>query len=404
MSRTAHRRTRGLALGAAALLTAATLAACGSDSDATSDSGEIVVGAYGPLTGPAASLAVLYDAQKAYFDELNANGGIDGLKVKLVLQDDQLNPANTPAAARRLVEGDKASLICGPAGSPTTMAVKSYLEQRKVGVVPGAGSSELEGPTSFLLVPDYNHLGAQLAEYAADTMGETKIAIAYTDDSVGQPTLAGAKWQMEQMGMEFVAEVPFNGTAPDQAATAAKLKESGADFVIINNTAPVISQVFKAAEKVGYAPTWGATWPAQTKALLELSGSALDAGNIVFSTPFVLGTSDAAADFRSVLDQRDPGVDQTDTIAMLGWSVADACTAVLKRAVEANDGKVPTSEQVVEAMPGTTLDDGVVNGLAWTEDDHSGQKQAMIVGLENGEFVELTPFGELPDVPASASE
>ncbi|WP_127479332.1 ABC transporter substrate-binding protein [Nocardioides pantholopis] len=405
MSRSTNRRSRRTALGVASLLSVVSLAACGSDgdSDAGSDT-EIIVGAYGPLTGPAASLSVLYDAQKAYYEELNANGGIDGLKVKLVVKDDQLNPANTPAAARQLVESDKAALLCGSAGSPTTMAVKSYLEQRKVGIVPGAGSSELAGETSFLLVPDYLQLGAQLAEYAAEEAGATKVAIAYTDDSVGQPTLAGAKWQMEQLGLELVAEVAFNGTAPDQSATVAKLKDSGADFVIINNTAPVISQVFKAAEKIGFAPTWGATWPSQTKALLELAGSSLETGNIVFSTPFVLGTSEAAADFRRVLDERAPDVDQTDTIAMLGWSVADACTEVLKRAVEANDGEVPSSEEVVESMPGTTLDDGVVNGLAWTEEDHSGQKKAMIVGLEDGEFVELTEFDDLPDVPVSASE
>lgn len=404
MSRSTNRRSRRTALGLATLLSVVSLAACGSDGDSAGSDSEIVVGAFGPLTGPAASLAVLYDAQKAYFEELNANGGIDGLKVKLVVRDDQLNPANTPAAARQLVESDQAALLCGPAGSPTTMAVKSYLEQRRIGVIPGAGSSELAGETSFLLVPDYVQLGAQLAEYAAEEVGSTKVAIAYTDDSVGQPTLAGAKWQMEELGLELVAEVPFNGTAPDQSATVAKLKDSGADFVIINNTAPVISQVFKAAEKIGFAPTWGATWPAQTKALLELAGSSLEDGNIVFSTPFVLGASDAAADFRRVLDERAPDVDQADTIAMLGWSVAAACTEVLKRAVEANDGKVPSNEQVVESMPGTTLDDGVVNGLAWTEEDHSGQNKAMIVGLEDGEFVELTEFEDLPDVPASASE
>lgn len=384
----------------AALLAAASLAACGSGESSSDD--EILIGAYGPVTGPAASLNVLYDAQKAYFDELNANGGINGLKVRLVVKDDQLNPANTPAAARSLVEGDKVLMMCGPAGSPTTMAVKSYLEQRDIGIVPGAGSSELAGPTSFLLVPDYNHLGAQLAQYAVEELGETKVAIAYTDDSVGQPTLAGARWQMEQMGIELVAEVPFNGTAPDQSSTAAKLRESGADFVIINNTAPVISQVFKAAEKIDYAPTWGSTWPAQTQTLLELAGTSLADDNIVFSTPFVLGSSEAAQDFRSVLDERAPKVDQTDTIAMLGWSVAETCAAVLERAVDAAGGEVPTSKQIVESMPGTTLDNGVVNGLAWTEEDHSGQKQAMIVGLEDGAFVERTGFQDLPDVPESS--
>ncbi|MGW6456228.1 ABC transporter substrate-binding protein, partial [Streptomyces sp. NPDC055078] len=125
------------------------LAACGGGStDAQGGStDEIVIGAYGPLSGPAASIGVLYDSMAAYFDEVNANGGIKGRKVKLKVRDDQLNPAQTPGAARQLVERDKAVMMCGPSGSPTTMAVKGYLESRDMAVVPAAGSAELIGRT-----------------------------------------------------------------------------------------------------------------------------------------------------------------------------------------------------------------------------------------------------------------
>lgn len=398
------RRTRSRArialVTGAALLASTALAACGSESS-SSGSDEIVIGAYGPLSGPAASLDVLYKSMDAYFDDLNESGGINGLKVKFVVQDDQLNPAQTPAAARKLVERDKASMICGPAGSPTTMAVKSYLEAKSIGIVPGAGSSELIGPTSYLQVPTYSPLAAQLVQYAVEDLKKKRIAIAYTDDAVGKPTLAGATWQLKQLGVKPVATVAFNGTAPDQSALAAKLKAADADFVVINNTAPVISQVFKAAEKIGYEPQWGATWPALNQNLLKLSGDSLATGNIVFSSPFVLGDAPEAKTFRDALAEHDASVDTTDTIAMLGWTSATVCAEVVKRAVEDNGGKVPSAKQIVDAMPGTTVDDDYVSGLSWTKDDHTGQKKSTIIGVKGGKFVALTENRDLPDAPES---
>lgn len=378
------------------------LGACGAADGASSTGGgdgEIVIGSYGPLSGPAASISVLYDSMGAYFDEVNAKGGIQGHKIRLKVQDDQLNPAQTPGAARQLVERDNASLICGPSGSPTTMAVKDYLDKRNVAVVPGAGSSELMGRTSYLQVPTYTPLAAQLAQYAVQDRGMKRIAVVYSDDSVGKPTLAGARWQLKQMGVKPVAELSFNATAADQSQIAAKLKAAKADFVIINNTAPVISQVFKAADKIGFQPQWGSVWPALNKNLLKLSGSSLSKENIVFSSPFILGDSPDASEFREVLGKHKPGLDTTDTIVMLGWTSATVCHQVLERAIEAAGGKVPTREDVVAAMPGLTLDDSYINGLKWTKDNHSGQRKANIIGLKDGKFVPLTDFRTLPPAP-----
>lgn len=389
------------ALGASTILAASLLAGCGSGQDGTvgSTDGDVIIGAYGPLSGPASSLSVLYDAMEAYFADVNAKGGIDGHRIKFVVRDDQLNPAKTPSAVRQLVEQDNSTLMCGPAGSPTTMAVKGYLEARDIGIVPGAGSPELIGRTSYLPFPTYSPLAAQLAKHAVQDLDARRIAIAYTDDSVGRPTLAGATWQLKQLGVKPVATVPFNGTAPDQSALTAKLKAADADFVIVNNTAPVISQVFKSAAKIGYRPTWGAFWPALNAELLELSGPALDDGDIVFSSPFVLGDSADAKRFQQVMAKHKPDVDVSDTIAMLGWNSATVCAELVAKAVAAAGGKVPSSKQIVDAMPGLEIDDGYVNGLSWSDDDHTGQRTAMIVGLRDGKFVAETDFAELPDTP-----
>ncbi len=392
-------RALGLALAAGAALA---VAGCGSDSEGSSGSGgndgEIVIGASGPLTGPASSLAVLYDAMRAKIAEVNEGGGINGHRVRLAVQDDQLNPANTPGVVRRLVEGENVSMMCGSAGSPTNVAVLPYLQARKVALVPGAGGSDLAAPNSYLPMPTYEPLAASLVQYAAGEGEAKSVAIAYSDDAVGAPTRAGALWQMEQQGMKPAAEVRYNPTSRDQSAAAAKLKASGADFVIVNNTAPVLAPLMKAAAKIGYRPTWGVMWPALNTTLVELVGDA-QAADIVFASPFRLGDDEKSAPFREAVTKEKPGVDTNDTIAMLGWVAATTCTEVLRRAIEANDGEIPTSEQVIEAMPGFTYNDDFVANIEWTEQDQSTKGEGAIIGVRDGKFVALTEPAPLPDAP-----
>jgi ABC-type branched-subunit amino acid transport system substrate-binding protein len=408
-ARVVARRARGMGvlLASGAALFAA---GCGSDDDAASaggsgsgEKGEIVVGATGPLTGPASSLAVLYDAMRAKFAQINADGGIDGNKLRLEVQDDQLNPANTPGVMRKLIEGENATMICGSAGSPTNVAVQPYLQARKVAVVPGAGSSDLAAENSYLPSPTYEPLAASLVRYAIDEAGKQKIAIAYSDDAVGKPTRAGAKWQLEQMGHEPVAEVKYNPTATDQSSVAAKLKASGADFVVVNNTAPVLAPIIKASEKVGFRPTYGVMWPALTKPLIDLVGEAT-AERLVFASPFLLGADEAANEFRDALKKEAPKADTDDTIAMLGWVTATTCAELLKKAVEEAGGGVPSREQVLNAMPGFTYSDEYVKNIEWTEEDHSTKGDSSIVGIKDGKFVALTDFEPLPDAPIAGAE
>ncbi|MBB4663875.1 ABC transporter substrate-binding protein [Conexibacter arvalis] len=402
-SRVLARRTRGVI---AALATGALLvtAGCGSSDGgaetggSASEKGEIVLGATGPLTGPAASLGELYKGMQAKFDEINRAGGIDGNTIKLAIKDDQLNPATTPGVARQLVEGDDISMMCGTAGSPTTVSIMPYLKARNIALVAAAGSSELTDDNAYLPLPTYPSLAAGVTKHGVEEMGKRSVAIAYTDDAVGNPTLAGATWQLEQMGIEPVATVKFNGVAPDQSATVAKLKSSGADFVVINNTAPIVAGIIRAAAKIGYKPQWGVLWPALNRNLVELSGGTID-DNVIFASPFLLGDDDRASGFREALKASSPNADATDSIVMLGWVTATACAEVIERAVEAAGGGKPSREQIVEAMPGLTYSDDYISNLRWTEENHTVRGEALIVGIEGGRFKALTDFQPLPDAP-----
>src|SRR5712675_766775 len=85
-----------------------------------------------PYTGPLAAFATIGKAEAAYFDMVNDNGGINGRKVKLISYDDSSNPATAVEQTRKLIETDKVLLMFGSFGTPSNLATRSYLNDRKI--------------------------------------------------------------------------------------------------------------------------------------------------------------------------------------------------------------------------------------------------------------------------------
>src|SRR5919201_6760518 len=132
------RRAGGTAVVALVALVAF---ACGSQQSANQTTGPqpgvtkdtITIGATFPVSGPAAAYYSVAKGADAYFEYVNAHGGVaGGRKIKFTVLDDQYLPANTPAKARELVEQDNVFLTYGDLGTPTNLAVRDYYNQQKV--------------------------------------------------------------------------------------------------------------------------------------------------------------------------------------------------------------------------------------------------------------------------------
>ncbi|MFF0105915.1 ABC transporter substrate-binding protein [Streptomyces hirsutus] len=377
------------------------LAGCGADAEtgtAGSAGGELVVGTLMPLSGPQEPLSNSYRSMKAYFDRVNKNGGIGGVKVRLVVRDDQFNPVNTPSKVRELVDQEKARMLCANQGSGTFKSISSYLAARKIPSLPMSGESSLftTGSTGFQLLTPYELTGAHLVRYGVETKKFTRVAIAYTDDGVGGPFLSGARQQLEAMGITPVAEVKINAAATDQTPAAAKLKQSRADLVVFNHVAPVVSQLVRATDRIGFRPHWGLTYAAQNKQVLELSGDALD-DRATFATPFPDSEAPELADYRAAMESTDPKVDRTDFLTVEGWIAGAVCAQVIETAVE-EAGGVPSSTQLLDAMKNTSVDTELVRGLTWSQEERTGQRQLQLLGVSDGAFVPAQDYLPAPDV------
>ena len=115
---------------AAAAISLSALAQKKYDTGATDT--EIKIGDTKPYSGPASAYGTIGKAIAAYFDKINAEGGINGRKIKFISLDDGYNPAKTVEQVRKLVEEDEVLFVFNPLGTPSNTAIHKYMNQKKV--------------------------------------------------------------------------------------------------------------------------------------------------------------------------------------------------------------------------------------------------------------------------------
>lgn len=221
---------------------------------------EIRIGQYGPQTGPAALWGAVARGTGCYFDMINAEGGIHGRKITYFLRDDGYMPPRTKAIAKELVEDKKVFAIASGVGTATGMAVKKYLNKKKVPWVgPSSGSTHWAYPPTkylFAVYPLYIDEAAILVNYAVKKMGKKRIAFFYQNDDYGKEGLAGAEYALEKLGMKLVASVSVEPLDTDLSSHCIKLKEANPDCVLMWLLPKHGAIILRTAAKMGFNPQW----------------------------------------------------------------------------------------------------------------------------------------------------
>jgi branched-chain amino acid transport system substrate-binding protein len=256
------RRKPRLALAAASAV--ALLALPGAFAGSAADPGitptSILLGGTSPLTGPAAAYASVARGAKAYFDSVNAKGGVAKRKLEYKFIDDAYNSAQTVQATRQLVEQDRVFAVFNSLGTEHNLAVRDYLNQSKVPqlfVASGAttwGADAARYPWTIGFQPSYQAEGWVYGQYVAKTMKRARIAVLLQNDDYGKDLLAGLKRGLARSGSGVVAAQSYDVTAPDVQSQIAKLESSGANVLAIFATPKFAIQSYVFANRLGWRP------------------------------------------------------------------------------------------------------------------------------------------------------
>ncbi|MDP1955387.1 MAG: ABC transporter substrate-binding protein [Polaromonas sp.] len=202
-------QTLGQTLIVAALLLAG---AQGHSQDGVSKT-TIVLGQSLALTGPGSALAQpFHEGAKLYFDRLNASGGVNGRKIDLVTLDDQGNPANTAANAKKLLDQGVLSLF-GFYGSPQVTAAYPLIKDGDVLLfAPMSAADEFRGgmyTNIYSLRPGYSEEAAAITKHAA-TLGTRKFAILHASDGESMAALDSADRTLTGSGANLLVKSAIN--------------------------------------------------------------------------------------------------------------------------------------------------------------------------------------------------
>jgi branched-chain amino acid transport system substrate-binding protein len=419
-------RLRTPAIAAVAVAAAMIAAGCGSSSSSSSSSGaatasapgitatQILIGSHQPLTGPAApGYSEIAPASNAYFQYVNAHGGVNGRKIKYTYLDDGYDPAKTVSDVHQLVLQNNVYAIFDGLGTPTHLAAVSFLNSQKVPDVFVASGCDCwnnpsKYPQTFGWQLGYIREGKILGAYVKHFAGK-KIGYFFQNDEFGQDGVKGLDYEIPHS--QVVSRQSYVPTNVNIGPQVAALKASGAQ-VVVSFAIPAFNALLKLASlKLGFSPTLVAsnvgTDPMTLGGLLEafakkggatVSGNALTQGIITDGYLPTLGDTSNSwiALFKKVHDQYDAKA-PFDGNVLYGEAVAYAFVQAMMKA-----GKNPTRADLVSAINGGLPQGPAVAPYAYSASNHSGITGAYIGVIKKGALVKQGPVYVTDTVPTGA--
>jgi branched-chain amino acid transport system substrate-binding protein len=325
-----------------AMLSASAMAQKKYDPGATDK--EIKVGHLNPYSGPASAYSAIGKSIGAYFDKINAEGGINGRMIKFISLDDGYNPAKTVEQTRKLVEEDEVLLVFQPLGTPSNSAIHKYLNAKKVPqLFVATGATKWGDPKNFPYTmgwqPSYQSEGKIYAQHLLENKPNGKVAILYQNDDYGKDYLKGFEDGLgEKAKTMIVSKLTYEVTDPTVDSQMVSLKASGADTFFNITTPKFAAQAIKKAAEIGWKPLHylnnvsSSVGSVLTPAGLDASTGALTLGYTKDPTDPQFQKGKEWDDWVAYMKKYHPTGALNDNFNVYGYSVAQTLVQVLKQA------------------------------------------------------------------------
>ncbi|HEY0561023.1 MAG TPA: ABC transporter substrate-binding protein [Frankiaceae bacterium] len=390
------RALTGLAL-AALLLTAA---ACGGSSSSSAGGAggtstttpgitptTVLIGTHQPLTGPAApGYSKISAAMTAYFNYVNAHGGVNGRTITLKVDDDGYNPANTASVVRQLVLNDNVYAIVGGLGTPTHTAVLDFLRDNRVpDLFVASGSLSWNQPTTypgtFGFQPDYTVEGKILADYVRTTFAGKKVCTFGQGDDFGRDGLKGVTTVLGAGGVAH--SVTYTPTNTNVAPQVGELQAAGCQVVISFSVPAFTALELGTGAKLGFSPQYVvSSVGSDLTTLTGLLGPATQAlTNGLVSDTYFASPTDMSSPWNQLFQQVDKefgGNAAFDGNVQYGMGVAYVFTQALKAA-----GKNPTRQGIIDAVEKNGFAGPGIGPFRYSHTDHTGYGTIRIATVQN---------------------
>jgi ABC-type branched-subunit amino acid transport system substrate-binding protein len=306
----------------------------------------ILLGGTVPLTGEAAAFGAVGPGAKAYFDHVNARGGVNGRKLEYRFYDDAYNPAQTVQLTRRLVEQDRVFAVFNSIGTANNLAVRDYLNAQKVPQLFAGDGSQSIGrsfaryPWTMGFLQSYRGEGDVYGRTIAKSRPKARIAVLYENTELGLDMLTGLTRAIAGKGPKVVAKQAYEFTGADVTSQVGTLKASGADTLMLFATPKFFIQAISTAHRLGWKPRVYIASVSIEPTIMgiarfnapELTKGALSIAFVKNPNDPVWAKDEAVALYRTIMRRHHPTGRPSDVYNWYGMTVAWTMVETLRKA------------------------------------------------------------------------
>ncbi len=340
---------------------------------------EVRIGMVNAQSGPAAALGLgMHSGAQAYFDRINAQGGVNGRRITLLSQDDGYEPNRTAAHTRDLLSNQEAFALLGYVGTPTSRAALPLAIQAQVPYLfPLTGAEFLRTPAKpgvFNVRASYIEETEHLVERVTEDLQLSKIAILMQDDSFGESVKSGLNGALSKRGLSLHAEARVLRNSLQVAHAIQALQGSQPEAVFFVGTYKQLAAAVKEAKAQDFNTRFLSVSFIGSERFIQIAG--LDAEG-VYITQVVPSPHDSSQALVKAY-QADMPTGEFNHVSLEGYVSAAVFVQALQKAAEPL-----TRDSFLDALEHLDTDLGGFK-VTFSRNDHQGSSAVFLTRIENG--------------------
>ena len=374
----------------ATLALASTLATAQQGVSAT----EITLGSIQDLSGPLAGFGKQARlGMMLAVDEINELGGVNGRKLKLIVEDSGYDPKKAVLAAQKLVNQDKIFMMVGHIGTAQNMAAMPVqFEKNVINFFPITAAREMYEPfhkLKYSFAATYYDQMRRVVPQLVKEKGAKKVCTIYQDDDFGLEVLRGGEAGLKTLNMEYAEKTSFKRGATDFSSQVAKMKAAGCDMVVLGTIIRETIGTIAESRKTGFNPTFLGSSAAYTDLIHKLGGKAMDGlyATMTSQHPYL---DEASQPIRFWANKYKTKFNEDPTVfSVYGYNIIDSFIKAAQKA-----GPNLTTDSFVKAMDSMTFEPDMFGAprSTFSPTKHLGNDLSRLSQIQNGKWVVVSDY------------
>ena len=355
---------------------------------------EILLGTIQDMSGPLATYSKpLVNGMLMRIDEINADGGINGRKLRLIVEDSGYDPKKGLLGAQKLVQRDKVFAVVGTIGTAVNLATIPIQSEKGVfNFLPLTAARQMyDPPTPYkwsFAAPYYEQVRAG-TKYMVKTKGFKRVCVLYQDDEFGLEVAQGVEAGLKEINLPLVERATFKRGATDFSSQIQRLRNANCDFVVLGTIIRETVGSIGEARKIGWNVEFMGSTASYDHLIPRLGGKVVE-GFYTMSASSIPYADDPSKNVRDWIAAYKAKFGEDPTLfSAYGWTVMSHFARVAQSA-----GPNLTTESFVAAMErySTPRDMFGADEMKWGKGKNLGTNRSRLAQIQNGRWVSVTDY------------